>query len=95
MPDCLTNSGHQPFFGTFGTGQEYAGCYIEIHAENHHAARSFMITAHGRRWSMVYSADEFRGQAEKYGLMKLAVVRQRPTGPRDKPYFDVDRKAMR
>jgi hypothetical protein len=81
------------FYGTFGTGQEYAGCYIEIHAQDMHCARTFMIKAHGQRWSSVYTAEQFAGQAERYGLMRLAVVHQRPTEPRDAPYFDIDRSA--
>ena len=86
---------NQPFFATFGVGQEYAGCYVEIHAENTHCARIFMIKAHGQRWSMVYTAEQFKGQAERYHLMKLAVVRQRQTMPGDEPFFDVDRRAQR
>lgn len=80
------------FFATFGTGQEYAGCYVEILAEDHHTARVFMIKAHGTRWSSVYDEADFDGQIEKWGLMKLCTVQQRPCQPNAEAFFDVVRE---
>ncbi|WP_378952229.1 helix-turn-helix domain-containing protein [Mesorhizobium sp. ANAO-SY3R2] len=66
----------QRFFATFGTGMEYHGCYVELHAVDHHCARAFMIGAHGERWAELYTEAEFGDQAERYRLHRLAVVRQ-------------------
>jgi len=67
----------QVYFATFGAAHEYSGAYVEIHAIDHHFARSFMIKAHGDRWAELYGPAEFRGMPERHELHKLATVIQK------------------
>lgn len=79
-------------YATFGGGHEYSGCYVEIISESHHTAILFMMKAHGSRWSGdAYTAERFAGQIERYGMQKLATVRQREATIGDVPFFDVVR----
>lgn len=77
-----------PFYATFGTGHAYHGCYIEIFAEDSHAARVHMIREHGERWASLYNAVDFAPQVQKYGLRKLVTVQQRH-GYSGTAFFDV------
>lgn len=83
------------FYATFGVGQRYAGFYVEIHAEDHHAARIFMIDAHAHRWSELYDEARFAGQVERHDLWKLATVRQLPGGDGEEVSFEVVRENHR
>lgn len=66
------------FFATFGIGHTYSGSFVEIFAEDSHAARACMIKSHGTEWSQeVYRASEFKPQIKRYGLRRLATVRQK------------------
>lgn len=77
------------FFATFGTGHAYSGCYVEIIAEDHHAARAHMIREHGERWGTLYVGEKFTWQIDRFGLVKMVTVRQREGYPNDRPFFDV------
>ncbi|ESW92961.1 hypothetical protein NKL07_22085 [Mesorhizobium sp. C280B] len=79
----------ETFYATFGTGWGYAGGYVEIIAENRHAATAHMVKEHGERWAAIYTATEFVQTLKRYALHKLATVRQRP-GPGE-AFFDIVR----
>lgn len=70
----------QPFYFTFGVGQEYAKHYVEIVAPDAETARAVMERMHGLRWSFQYTATAFEGFIEKYGYRKLATVRLHDNG---------------
>ena len=82
-----------PFYATFGTGHAYSGMFVEIYAENEHAARAHMIKEHGTRWAELYSLKEFGDQAQRYGLRKMVTVQQRSGYPNQAVFFDVVRVA--
>jgi hypothetical protein len=83
------------YFGTFGVGQEYAGTFIEIHAQDHHTARFCMMKAHGSRWSLLYDEKEFNGKAKEHDLRRLCVVRQNEPGPHpEEASFKIDRSSL-
>lgn len=69
----------QVFYATFGTGQTYAGHYVEIHAEDYEAAYECMHTNHGYQWAELYPAAMFEagGHIAKYDYVKLATVVQK------------------
>lgn len=75
------------FYATFGTGWGYAGGFVEIIAENHHAATAHMIKEHGERWADLYTAAEYETHLKKHKLHKLATVRQRPGA--GEVFFDI------
>jgi len=60
-------------FVTFGAGQ-YGGAlanhYIEFEADGQ-TARRLMHEFFGPRWASIYTEQEFEGQPERYGLMRL------------------------
>lgn len=70
------------YFATFGIGHTYSGSYVEIFAEDRHAARACMIKNHGDEWSQeLYTDAEFTAPGrylEKFQPRKLATVRQKP-----------------
>lgn len=67
------------FFATFGAGHTYSGLFVEIIADDRHAARACMIKNHGEQWSQeLYTTPEFKPQIRKYRLRKMATVRQKP-----------------
>lgn len=60
----------EDWYFTFGRGQPNQYCYHKIHAHKT-SAEDAMNRRFGKNWSMMYSAEEFKGQAEKYNLEEL------------------------
>lgn len=52
------------FIGTFGSGQEYAGYYVQIFAENIKDARNIMFENFGRKWAFVYTIESWESWVE-------------------------------
>lgn len=59
------------FYFTFGYGTPYRNRYIEIEAEDYGSARARMVELHGQKWAFQYTEEEFKGQAEQFGLIPL------------------------
>lgn len=81
-----------PFYATFGVGHGYAGCYVEILAENAHAARAFMLNQHGDQWGEMYLQDRFVDIGRKHDLYKLATVQQVSDAESEVLVFEVVRQ---
>jgi len=58
------------WFFTFGFGQPNQGCYIKF-TGTQGEAREKMVNAFGSVWAFQYSAEKFKGQAEKYNLKEI------------------------
>lgn len=58
------------YIGTFGTGHEWAGHYIEIHAYDEQTARLMMQEKFGSRWSSLYKGDSMHTAEENAGVKK-------------------------
>lgn len=67
------------FYFTFGmnhedeNGKSLFKNYVVIAADDEWKARELMMSLRGQKWSMVYTPEEFAGQAEKYGLTPLGL----------------------
>lgn len=44
----------EPYYFTFGSGQEHEGCFTVIHAYSRSQARCKMFEQYGAKWSMQY-----------------------------------------
>jgi hypothetical protein len=64
------------FIGTFGSGHDWNGHYIELHAYDEASARAMMHEKFGPKWCAIYSdnsmytAEEVAG-VKKYNYKKL------------------------
>lgn len=70
----------QPFFFTFGVGYNLGRSYVVVEAETESEARATFRECRadldgmeGRLYAFSYSAAEFGGQAEKYGLTEVPI----------------------
>ncbi|RWC91695.1 MAG: hypothetical protein EOS72_03300 [Mesorhizobium sp.] len=83
----------QTFCATFGSGWGYANGYVEIIAEDRHAATGHMVKEHGERWAAMYTMAEFASTIKRYRLHKLATVQQRPGS--GELFFDIVKEEHR
>lgn len=61
----------QPWFFTFGTGQEIlANKYVRIWG-TFEEARSYMFESFGAKWAFQYGEKEFEPIRKRYGLTEL------------------------
>ena len=73
----------ESFYFTFGSNHETEGgfslgmCFVEIKAESEWRAREMMHEARGPKWAFSYTAVDFAGQQEEYGLSRLTLEQVR------------------
>ena len=48
------SSKQKKFFATFGWGQDHAGCYVIILADDENEARAKMFDAYEDKWAFMY-----------------------------------------
>lgn len=75
-----TNKYVQPYYITFGTNSPFAKHYLVVYAANITQARDVAIEQFGTNWSMAYDEKGFAHQPKKYGLKRLAVLRENAHG---------------
>lgn len=67
------------YFFTFGSnhlsrrGASLGYRFVKIPAGSQEEAQEIMYRARGEKWAFCYSADEFKGQPEKYGLSEIDI----------------------
>ena len=66
-----------PFYVTYGSGSNLAKRYSMVLARSLEEARDAVFMVCGCKFCYLYTADEFSGQAEKYGLTLVALQPQR------------------
>lgn len=64
------------FYFTFGCGQPFANRFIKFEASDYGVARLKMCERFGQRWAFQYTAEDFSGQPERYGLTELVLCRR-------------------
>jgi hypothetical protein len=66
------------FYGTFGSrhleGKGHRH-YVEIRAPTAEIAREAMFAVFGRRWSFIYTAEEFADQPDQFKITCYGVVK--------------------
>lgn len=65
------------FFVTYGFGSNLGQCFSEVEAENYSAARDAIHKVTDGKFAFCYTAEEFKGQPEKYDLREVELQPQR------------------
>ena len=65
-----------PFYVTYGKGSNLAERYSIVQAENIDKAWKEVVKVCDNKFCHIYTADEFKGQAEEYGLTLVALQPQ-------------------
>lgn len=68
----------QLFYVTYGFGYVQRFNYSVIKAEDIDMARRLVDEATNGRYAFIYTAKEFEGQPEKYGLSEIVIQPQTP-----------------
>ena len=64
------------FYVTYGFGSNLANCYSVVPSVDYASARAEVDKVTGGAFAFIYDEDEFRGQAEKYGMTNVALQAQ-------------------
>lgn len=59
------------YYFTFGFGSNKQKNYVKIVAENSAKATLKMVNMYGNDWANLYTAEEFKGQCDRFGLVEL------------------------
>lgn len=59
------------FFVTYGYNTNLSNNYSVVEADDYCEARKKIFDIRGRKFSFIYTEDEFIGQPEKYGLTEI------------------------
>ena len=75
------------FYITFKPGTEYADCFLEIHAQDHHLAEIAAIRAHGTRFERTFRADQWDLGTKLKRLAVLVQEERNPLAPAEQRFF--------
>jgi uncharacterized protein YaaW (UPF0174 family) len=64
----------ETYYFTFGSGQENAGGYVKIIANDYMEARDLMFERYDSKWGFQYNELQFEGQAERFGLYEVETI---------------------
>jgi hypothetical protein len=75
---------------TFGFGQGHDNGYVEVTENEFGEARRIMRSKYGNRWGFQYSETEFKGQVERWALIKVDTL----TGIQTDLFLNMDIKCF-
>lgn len=64
-------------FVTYGFGYHLANCYSEVEGTSLEDCRRHVDLVTRGKYAFTYTAEQFKGQVEKYGLKKVDLQPQR------------------
>ena len=68
------------FYVTYGGGSDQANNFSVVEAADYGAAREKICEMCERKFAFCYHEDEFKGQAERYGLTEIPLQPQTRSG---------------